>query len=126
MGRKRRKRHKKSILMKKDGTCYLCRMLHNNARIHLQTEEHHIFFGIGQRWKSEEDGMKVYLCIEHHRTGPEAVHMNSRICRKLQRAAQLKYEETHTRDQFRQRYGRSYVIAEENNLFEELTGKDRQ
>ena len=32
-----------------------------------QTEEHHVVFGAGQRQLSEEYGLKVYLCREHHR-----------------------------------------------------------
>ena len=118
--RQRKKRllhHRKSILQEKDGRCYLCMLLHDDERIHLTTEEHHIFFGTGQRWKSEEDGLKVHLCLPHHRTGPEAVHMNARICRKLQRIAQREYEKTHTREQFRQRYGKSYIIADEKEVF---------
>lgn len=108
--KKRRKSHKASILQKKDGTCYLCRMLHGSGTIHPYTEEHHIFFGSGQRWKSEADGMKVYLCTEHHREGREAVHRNAAVCRQLQAAAQKEYEKTHTREEFMKRYGRNYDI----------------
>lgn len=116
--KKHRKKHKASVLQKKDGRCYLCMMLHDDHRVHLWTEEHHVFFGTGQRWKSEEDGMKVYLCPEHHRTGPEAVHLNHKICRMLQRDAQKHFEESHTREEFRQRYGRSYFAAALDEFWE--------
>ena len=116
----KRKRHKASILQKKDGRCYLCMKLHGDDRIHLRTEEHHIFFGTGQRWKSEEDGMKVHLCPEHHRTGRDAVHNNARICRMVQKDAQRKYEETHTREQFRKRYGKSYIVADVDEFWDQL------
>ena len=105
---KRRRRHKASILQKKDGRCYLCMKLHGDDRIHLQTEEHHVFFGVANRWKSEEDGMTVYLCMEHHRTGREAVHNNAAVCRELQAAAQTEYEKRHTREEFMKRYGKNY------------------
>lgn len=58
------------------GICYLCARLNGDYSVK-QTEEHHILFGAGQRAISEENGLKVDLCIEHHRTGQQAVH-NSR------------------------------------------------
>lgn len=110
--KKRQRHHAASILQKKDGTCYLCKELCGSGRIYRQVEEHHIFFGSGQRWKSEEDGLKVYLCAEHHRTGPEAVHRNAAICRRVQAAGQRAYEETHSREAFMERYGRNYIYQE--------------
>lgn len=66
--KKKRKIHKKSILNSQKGICYLCARLNGDYSIK-QTEEHHILFGAGQRVISEENGLKVDLCIEHHRTG---------------------------------------------------------
>ena len=111
--KKRRKHHKESILQRKDGTCWLCRVLHGSGELYGYTEEHHVFFGSGQRWKSEEDGLKVYLCVQHHRTGPESVHRNHKICRMLQAAAQEVYEKEHTREEFMDRYGKNYITRED-------------
>ena len=61
--KKKRKRHKKSILSTAKGTCFLCARLHNDFR-QKYTEEHHILFGSGQRDISEAEGLKAYLCPE--------------------------------------------------------------
>lgn len=70
--KKKRKIHKKSILNSQKGICYLCARLNGDYSVK-QTEEHHILFGAGQRAISEENGLKVDLCIEHHRTGQQLV-----------------------------------------------------
>ena len=65
--KKKRKKHMKSILPgDQPGICYLCG---SRQRI----EDHHIFFGTGGRTKSEEYGMKVHLCADCHREGPEVI-----------------------------------------------------
>ena len=122
--KKPRRKHRAGILAPKDGTCYLCRMLNGDKQIQI-TEEHHIFFRGGQRWKSEEDGLKVQLCMAHHREGPEAVHKNARVCRRLQAAAQKEYEKTHTREDFVARYGKNYIYFEEVEPWKSL-GKENE
>ena len=57
--RKKRKRHKASILQEKDGTCYLCRKLDHNNRRHPVIHEHHVYGG-QNRAVSEAEGFKVY------------------------------------------------------------------
>lgn len=66
-----------------------------------------MFFGNPNRKHSEEDGLWVFLCDEHHR-GNVSVHFNRNMDLKLKQYAQYKYEETHTREEFIQRYGKSY------------------
>lgn len=105
--KKKRKRHKKSVLHEKDGICYLCMMKGIN-RIHRYTEEHHIYRG-ANRAISEENGFKCYLCPDHHRNGPEAVHNNMHNMRLLQKECQRVYEETHTREEFMELIGRNYL-----------------
>lgn len=65
--KQRRKKHKPSIIQRKDGRCYLCMLLNedNGAK---KTQEHHIFGG-SNRDHSEETGLKVHLCLEHHTAG---------------------------------------------------------
>lgn len=75
-----------SIIQQKDGRCFLCGMLDH-----------------------EEDGLTVYLCVEHHRTGKAAVHRNRESDLILKRYAQEIYERDHTREEFRTRYGKSYL-----------------
>ena len=72
-------------------------------------EDHHIFFGTGSRTKSEEYGMKVHLCAECHREGPEAVHRYREADLYLKRTAQRQFEKEHTRQQFREIFGKSYL-----------------
>lgn len=109
-----RKRHKKSILQEKDGTCYLCRILHDDCRPK-GIEEHHIFYG-PNRAVSEAEGMKVYLCHSHHQyaydSNPEAIHGNPvsrKTDRLLKEIAQQEYEKTHDRDEFMSLFGRNYL-----------------
>ena len=109
--KKKRKTHKKSILHKKDGTCYLCMRLHNDYRHHAVLHEHHIFGG-PNRGISEAEGLKVYLCLGHHEFCPEAVHNNIENMRLLQQDAQREYEKTHTRSEFIELVGRNYLEQE--------------
>lgn len=105
--KKKRKKHKSSILHRKDGTCYMC-MLNGDYRRQQYTEEHHIFGG-PNRQISEAEGLKVYLCREHHTAGPEAVHNNADNMKMLREIGQRAYEETHTRQQFMERFGKNYI-----------------
>ena len=106
--RKKRKSHKASIMQEKDGTCYLCVLLQQDYRTHGSLEEHHIYGG-PNRDKSEAEGLKVYLCLRHHRTGQEAVHNNAEIMRLLRQQGQIAYEQTHSREEFRRLMGKSYL-----------------
>lgn len=92
----------KSIMQADDELCYLCRMA-------LATHEHHIFPGDPNRRHSEEDGLKVKICLKCH----DKIHFSPRDGGKtkefLCKAGQGKYEETHTREEFMKRYGRNWL-----------------
>ncbi|MCI6467045.1 MAG: hypothetical protein MSA90_16460 [Faecalicatena sp.] len=106
--KKRKKLHKESILKTGKGTCYLCARLNNDYR-YKYTEEHHVLFGSGLRSTSEAEGLKVDLCLDHHRIGPEAVH-NSRETRELLCGiAQEEYEKTHTHMEWMQISKKNYL-----------------
>lgn len=106
--RKKRKKHKKSILRTRKGVCYLCARLSDDYSEKV-TEEHHILYGSGRRELAEAEGLKVYLCIQHHRTGQQAVH-NCRETRELLcRIAQEEYEQTHTHEQWMALAGKNYL-----------------
>ena len=81
----------KSIMQADDGTCFLCKLLEGNDW-EQQTEEHHAIFGTGMRALSEKYGLKVYLCLRHHRLSKDAVHQNHEMARKVQAFAQQAYE----------------------------------
>lgn len=106
--KKKRKRHKQSILNTARGTCFLCARLHNDLR-EKYTEEHHIIFGSGQRDISEAEGLKVDLCLDHHRAGPEAVHNNQEMRELLCRIVQEEYEKSHTREEWMEISRKNYL-----------------
>ena len=106
--KKRRKRHRKSILATKKGTCYLCARLNGDYR-EKYTEEHHILFAAGRRQQAEREGIKVDLCLYHHRIGRQAVHNNQEMRELLCRIAQAEYEKTHTRGEWLQIAGKNYL-----------------
>ncbi|MDO4285571.1 MAG: hypothetical protein Q4C60_09595 [Eubacteriales bacterium] len=98
----------KSILQKKEnGRCYLCMILRGDYDRRSALEEHHIFGGPLRR-QSEKYGLKVYLCIQHHREGPEAVHQNVKNMRLLQKIAQREFEKKRSREEFVRIFGRNY------------------
>lgn len=113
--KKKRKKHKKSILHEKDGTCYLCAKLRGNYRKHPVVHKHHIYPGV-LRQVSEREGFTVYLCPEHHNMSPESVHQNHELMELIQKDCQRRYEETHTRQQFRElTYSRNYLKDEDSS-----------
>ena len=102
----------KSILQKKDGTCFLCSILRQDYS-HKYTEEHHVIYGKGRRKLSERYGLKVHLCIEHHRVGPEAVHNNAEIRRLLEWTAQVVFEKKYGKAKWMEVFGENYLPEEE-------------
>ena len=83
-----------------DGKCTFCGRL---GKMHV----HHIFEG-SLRKRSERYGMTCLLCYYCH-VGDNGVHLNENLNRKLKRAAQRKFEKTHTREDFIKLFGRSYL-----------------
>lgn len=91
----------KSILQN-EKECFVCKRQTN-------INDHHIYFG-GNRTQSEKHGFKCFLCLEHH-TGTYGVHgkCGHELDMKLKQLCQKKFEETHTREEFRNIIGRSYL-----------------
>ena len=108
VNKKKRKRHKQSILHCKDGTCYLCIKLNDDRQIHRTVHEHHVYDG-PNRGISEAEGFKVYLCPDHHMFSTQAVHTNIDNMRLLQQECQRVYEQTHTRKEFMALIGRNFL-----------------
>lgn len=104
----------KSIMHEKDATCYLCILLNHNYRIHNYVEEHHVIYGKGNRPLSEKCGLKVYLCLGHHREGKEAVHKNWENDLILKKEAQRIFEKKHSRKEFRENFGINYMDIEDD------------
>lgn len=93
----------KSIIQKHKNHCFICQ---KQADI---LEEHHIFYGVNRKL-SEKYGLKVPLCYEHHR-GTNGVHGKNgkELNIKLKKIAQRRFEETHTREDFIQNFGKNYL-----------------
>ena len=101
----------KSILQKDDGSCFLCSILHGDQS-RKEVEKHHIFGGNRWRSVSEKNGFYVNLCIEHHRTGSEAVHDSKRSGEMKQilfEACEKKYLETNSLESWMQLMGKSWI-----------------
>lgn len=47
--------------------------------------------------------------IQRHHTGRDGIHFNTGLSRSWKKLAQLHFEKAHTREQFIQRYGKSYL-----------------
>lgn len=74
------------------------------------TEEHHCIYGVANRKWSEKYGLKVRLCKKHHR-GSEGVHTHRPdLDLKLKQIAQRAFERNHSREEFIQIFGKSYLI----------------
>lgn len=61
-------------------------------------------------WRFEQaEGLKVYLCLEHHISGKEAVHNNAEMMRLLREDGQKAFEQNHTREEFMELFGKNYL-----------------
>lgn len=102
----------RSILQdREDRECYLCARYFPNGSGPL--EEHHIFYGEGQRKLSEHYGLKVLLCIGHHKTGPDAVHKSRETREYLCRIAQKAFEAEYGHENFMKTFGMNYLPEKE-------------
>ena len=84
--------------------CYLCGSFRN-------VEKHHVYSG-PYRKASEKHGMTVDLCASCHR-GPHGVHQDAELNKRLKAGFQGKFEETHSREEFRRIFGKSYIMEDE-------------
>lgn len=94
--------------------CYLCRIEamkkgYVGELTDQGLDEHHIFPGTSNRKKSEQHGLKVHLCHFKHHLGPEGPHMNRIIDLSLKGIAQREFERNHTREEFIQEFGKSWL-----------------
>ena len=94
----------KSIIQK-EKRCFCCYTTNN-------LEEHHIFFGTANRKLSEQDGLKVWLCLYHHK-GTTGVHGRDghTLDKYLKSIAQIAYMQYYkkTEEDFIKRYGKNYL-----------------
>ena len=115
----------KSIMHRKEGTCYLCVKLHSDYS-EKRTQEHHALHGAGRRKLSEKYGLKVYLCLRHHTAdgGPEAVHRNAETDLFVKREAQKAFEKRWPELNFREIFGKNY--RDEKDRWQQASGETGQ
>lgn len=82
--------------------CMVCRTTHNLHR-------HHIFEGTANRRISDANGFTVYLCGYHHNLSSAGIHFDKTLDIAVKRYAQQIYEQTHSRNEFIELIGRSYL-----------------
>lgn len=91
-------------ILQKEKRCYIC-------GLHSPVEEHHIYFGNPNRRISEENGFKVYLCMEHHR-GTLGVHgkLGHTLDIRLKEECEKKYLlQGKTKEDFIKLIGKNYL-----------------
>ena len=97
-----------SILQTDKTYCYLCKKRNQYGLNAL--EEHHVLENSGRRPKSEQYGLKVYLCGSTcHREGSKSAHKNKEVDLMLKQTAQRKFEESYSRELWHQEFGKSYL-----------------
>ena len=70
----------------------------------------HVYFGTAKRAVSEKYGFTVRLCNYHHNMGGKnSVHGNREMDLRLKEEFQRRFEENHSREEFRALIGRSYL-----------------
>ena len=72
--------------------------------------KHHIFGG-SNRKHSDEDGLVIFLRPEDHNMSNKGIHSNKEFDLYAKRKAQLRWMEFYgkTEEQFRKRYGKSWL-----------------
>lgn len=100
----------KKIKLQERKECYLCRQF--GIEIALSSyglHRHHVFFGTANRKKSEEYGMVVWLCPDHHTNGELAVHRCIDADMVLKQASQREFEKVYSREHFVEVFGKSWI-----------------
>lgn len=92
---------KKSIIQQGDPRCFIC------GRV-TGLQLHHVMSGTANRKLSDQYGLTVWLCMDHH-TGPDGVHLNRQRGNSLKRLAQIAFEARHSHDEWMEVFKKSYL-----------------
>ena len=82
-----------------------CYISHSPFNLH----KHHIFAG-SRRKASEKHGCWVWLRSDWHNMSDYGIHFNKALDAQLKQECQMKFEETHSREDFIQIFGKSYFL----------------
>ena len=91
-------------IMQNEKKCCVCGTTQN-------LHEHHVIHGNANRKLSEEYGLKVWLCLEHH-TGTNGVHNNAWLDGELKKQAEiawLLHDYNRNIDSFIKIFGKNYL-----------------
>ena len=93
----------KSIIQKNENECFVCGCCRG-------LERHHVIYGTSGRKLSEQYGLTVSLCYEHHR-GRHGVHgMDGKeLSNQLHIVAQTAFEGLYGHDEWMRIFGRNYL-----------------
>ena len=91
----------KSILQT-EKKCFVCGKTYDLA-------VHHVYEGTANRRVSDATGMTIFLCHPHHNMSDEGIHFNKELDLEVKRYAQEVYERTHSREEFRSLFGKSWL-----------------
>lgn len=89
-------------IMQKTKKCYVCGTTYN-------LHKHHIFYGMSNRKNSEKHGCWCWLCALHHNASGYGVHFDKALDEEIKKRTQRKFEQTHSRNEFMQIFGRSWL-----------------
>lgn len=95
-------------IMQENKECYLCRKyfdICNERGLH----KHHVYEGWGNRQRSEDTGCWIYLCGQHHNLSNYGIHFNKDVDMEVKQECQRKFEETHSREEFMDIFGKNYL-----------------
>jgi len=97
------KKYPKSIITDRMDQCLVCDSYQN-------IQIHHIF-GAANRDNSTKYGLIVPLCMYHHTGSNLSVHGKdgAKLNQELHELGQKAFEWNHTREEFRQIFGKSYL-----------------
>ena len=92
----------KSVLQT-EKVCYVCG---TEQDLHC----HHVFEGTANRRKSEEHGMKIWLCARHHNMSNYGIHFDPVLDLAVKITAQSYFEKyIGDREAFRREFGKSWL-----------------
>lgn len=98
--------------MRKEEFCIMPQNENYSTIRFIGSERHEIFEGrTGNRDKSFEDGLVVFLTPEQHRTGKHSVHLAPKEWLWLKELGEQTWCEYYgkTKEDFKNRYGRNYL-----------------
>ena len=74
----------------------------------MNLERHHIFAGVANRPLSEQYGLWVWLCHEHH-TGKDGAQYCKEKAESLKRLAQIAFEARHSHEEWMETFRKNYL-----------------